>query len=308
METIYISKAKLREFTNRLDGDIFVPQKVEDKFRWQRYPCDFTLEGFRTVFPPKYIFYSPQETLKEKKTNELTIVGIKACDLRGILFLRKIFKEGDFVDPFFRDDILIISADCTYTDETCFCTLLKENPYPEEGYDLNFSEIKEGYLVDIGSDRGRELVNKMEYFFTDADADQVARRDYRRERVKEEIEGKKIEIGKKIETERIADEINKCVSCGACTNICPGCFCFLLDEGKNFEKIRYLDSCQHPGYARVAGGTNPRKKLDKRFLHRVKCKFEYSPERFGSNGCFGCGRCIPACYGKINFKYVLQSL
>jgi len=306
--TRFISKERLKEFIKKLEGEVFIPQKLEDTFRWQRYPTEFTLEGFRTIFPPKYFFYNPQEVLKEKQTNKRTVIGIKACDLRGILFLRKVFKEGDFIDPFFRDDILIISADCTYTEKNCFCTLLNDNPYPEEGYDLNFSELKDGYLVDVGSERGEALVTENEIMFSAVDQQQIIDRDMMRERVKKEIEGKKIEINGNIDEGKIIDYINKCVSCSACTNICPACFCFLLDEKKDFEKVRYWDSCQYPGYARVAGGANPRKKLDKRFIHRIKCKFEYSPVRFDSRGCFACGRCISACYGKINFKDVLQSL
>jgi hypothetical protein len=308
LETKFITNEKLKNFINSLEGEIFIPQKVGDTFHWSKYPSEFTFEGFRTILPPKFFFYSPQEILKEKETPKRTVIGIKACDLRGILFLRKVFKEGDFVDPFFRNDILIISSDCTYTSETCFCTLLGNNPYPEEGFDLNLSKLKDGYLVDIGSDRGRGLVEAKSDLFSLVDPQKTRERDIIRERVKKQIVGKRIEINGDIEPEKIANEINKCVSCGACTNICPGCFCFLLNEAKNLEKVRYWDSCQYPGYARVAGGANPRKKLDKRFVHRIKCKFEYSPVRFGLISCFGCGRCIPACYGGINFKDVLQSL
>ena len=307
METKFISGDKLTGLVSNLEGEVFVPQKEENTFHWKRYPTNFTLEGFRTVLPPKFFFYNPQEILKEKKLNKRAVVGMKACDLRGILFLRKVFKEGNFIDPFFREDVFIISADCTYPDENCFCTLLDDAPYPEEGFDLNLSEIKGGYLVEIGSERGKVFVEKNKELFSDAKPEQIQERNRMREEVRRKIKGKKIEVGN-IKIERIADEIRKCVSCSACTNICPSCFCFLLGEEKDFEKIRFWDSCQYPGYARVAGGANPRKELNKRFLHRIKCKFEYSPIRFGSRGCFACGRCIPACYGKINFKDVLQSL
>lgn len=308
LEIKFISKEKITGLISSLEGEIFITQKREDSFYWQKHPCAFSLEGFRTFLPPKFFFYSPQEKLKEKNIIKRAVVGIKACDLRGILFLRKVFKEGDFTDPFFRDDVFIISSDCTYIHENCFCTLLGDNPYPEEGFDLNLSEVEGGFLVEVGSSKGEALVEGKRALFSPADSERLEERKRRREGVKNQVKGKKIEVSGNIEPERIADEINRCVSCSACTNICPGCFCFLLDDKKNFEKVRFWDSCQYPGYARVAGGANPRRELDKRFIHRIKCKFEYSPVRFGSRGCFGCGRCIPACYGKINFKDVLQSL
>jgi len=308
LETKFISKDKITGLISSLEGEIFVPQKRENSFHWQKYPCAFSLEGFRTSLPPKFFFYSPQEKLIEKNIIKRAVVGIKACDLRGILFLRKVFKEGDFTDPFFRDDVFIISSDCTYIHENCFCTLLGDNPYPEKGFDLNLSEVEGGFLVEIGSRKGKILVEKKQGLFSPASPEQIEESRKRREEVKNQIKGKKIEIEKNIEPEKIADEIKKCVSCSACTNICPSCFCFLLDEQSNFEKVRFLDSCQYCGYARVAGGANPRKELDKRFIYRIKCKFEYSPERFGLRGCFACGRCISACFGGINFKDVLLKL
>lgn len=259
---------------------------------------------------PKYFLYSPSETVKEKEKRERAVVGIKACDLRGMRFLTKVFKEGDFVDPFFRDDVSMISADCTYSDETCFCTLLGDHPYPEseEGFDLNMSELEEGYLIEVGSDKGRELLERNQELLSNADPGQLEERDRMRGRVEQEIAGERIEIKGRTEPDEVRDEIRKCVSCGACTNICPGCFCFLLQEKKGFERVRFWDSCQYPGYARVAGGGNPHKVLDHRFMHRVRCKFEYSPRRYDSRGCFACGRCTSACIGGIDFKYVLQSL
>ncbi|OYD15711.1 hypothetical protein CH333_05140 [candidate division WOR-3 bacterium JGI_Cruoil_03_44_89] len=308
LEIKFISKEKITGLISSLEGEVFITQKREDSFYWQKHPCAFSLEGFRTFLPPKFFFYSPQEKLKEKNIIKRAVVGIKACDLRGLLFLKKVFREGDFVDPFFRDDVFIISADCTYPGGNCFCTLLGDNPYPEEGFDLNLSEVEGGFLVEMGSSRGEALVEVKRALFSPADSEKVEERKRRREAIKEQISGEKIEIEKNIERAEIVEEIKKCVSCGACTNICPSCFCFLLGEGENFEKVRFWDSCQYPGYARVAGGANPRKELDKRFIYRLKCKFEYSPERFGLRGCFGCGRCISACLGGINFRDVLLKL
>lgn len=315
METKFISKEKIKLFIDSIEGEIFLPSKIDNYFSWSRYNRDdFSFEGFRPYLSPKFFFYSPCEILKERKTVKRAVIGIKACDLKGILFLKKVFKEGEFIDPFFRDDVLIVSSDCTYIHENCFCSLLGDNPYPEEGFDLNLSEIKEGstsgngFVVEIGSDRGKKLIEENTELFSPADSNKLEQREHIRNKVRQEIKGEKIELAKITNPEKIADEIKKCVSCASCTNVCPSCFCFLLGEKEGFEKVRFWDSCQYPGYARVAGGVNPRKELNNRFINRIKCKFEYSPERFGSRGCFGCGRCIGACYGGIDFKNVLQSL
>lgn len=302
----FIGRDELRELIERI-GNVYLPQKKDEHFNWEKYPCNFSLEGFRTVIPPKFFFYPPQETLVETKKEKLTIVGIKACDLRAIKFLRKVFKEGDFIDPFFREDIFIISSDCTYVSENCFCGLLGDKPYSEDGFDLNLSEISDGFIVEIGTDRGGELVKTDSDLFADAKDEQLEERRQNREKTLEQIKGKMIETDK-INLKKIEADSEKCVSCSACTMTCPSCFCFILGEQKNFIKTRIWDSCQYPGYARVAGGLNPRKELKRRFLHRLKCKFFYSVERFNSRSCFGCGRCISACFGGINLKDALQPI
>ena len=309
METTFISNDKIKQFIDRIEGDLYVPHKKEDYFQWQKYPSDYSFDGYRTILPPKFLFYSPQEVLVNKKVTKRTVMGIKGCDLRAILFLRKVFKEGDSIDPFFREDNFIISADCSEAGENCFCTLLGDKPYAEQGFDLNISTLDDGFIFEVGSERGKTLIEKNKEFFIDTSSEQLSLRKKMRDKVTKEIKGKKIKLDKKnLSSDAIMDEIKKCVSCSACTNICPSCFCFLLGEKKKLEKVRFWDSCQLPGYARVAGGANPRKELDKRFVHRLQCKFEYSPVRFGSIGCFGCGRCTSSCYGGIDFQKTLSKL
>ena len=102
-----------------------------------------------------------------------------------------------------------------------------------------------------------------------------------------------------------------CIGCGACTHICPTCYCLILnDESKadQFIKQRTFDSCQYNGYARVAGGANPRSTMTKRFRNRYLCKFDYMMHNFEKLGCTGCGRCTQACAGEIDFRKVVHRL
>jgi ferredoxin len=107
------------------------------------------------------------------------------------------------------------------------------------------------------------------------------------------------------------EESRECVGCGACTHICPTCYCLILNDesqGGNFVKVRSYDSCQLHGYARVASGASPRPRVDERFRHRYLCKFVFMKKEFGSLGCTGCGRCIEACPGGIEFRSVVRHL
>jgi ferredoxin len=97
-----------------------------------------------------------------------------------------------------------------------------------------------------------------------------------------------------------------CVSCGACSFICPTCHCFLLIDKENFEKVKNWDVCQFPSFAKVAAGEDPLKKLYDRLKYRYLCKFIYKPDMFKAIACTGCGRCTDTCIGKINKNEVIK--
>jgi ferredoxin len=101
---------------------------------------------------------------------------------------------------------------------------------------------------------------------------------------------------------------SKCVSCGACTTICPTCTCFLLIDKPDFEKVKQMDACQYPGFERVAGGEDALFELPHRFKNRYMCKYVWKPQKFKSLACTGCGRCIEACIGKINKNELFMEL
>ena len=309
---------------------IYAPQEVAGNLAYELLSSenvDKTIYGtYRAVQPLKTFFSLPQE-----KTTEITpqaektiVLGVKNCDLKAILVMDKIFLEGEFVDPFYRarrETALIISSDCYQPRDTCFCTLLDNNPFPETGFDINLCPIDNGFLLEVGSSKGEEFIALIREDLEQATPDLMEKREKKRKETKEKL----AEINAQFATKRpfpfivkeeyaspVWEETAKtCVECGACTNICPSCYCFLLvdtkDEGK-FPKVKFWDSCQHTGFARVAAGINPRAKLYERLRNRYLCKYEYRPENFGIVACTGCGRCVEACQGKIDKREVIKRL
>ncbi|PIP14117.1 MAG: hypothetical protein COX48_02305 [bacterium (Candidatus Stahlbacteria) CG23_combo_of_CG06-09_8_20_14_all_34_7] len=319
MKVKKITNRNLKNFAKKLNAnyEIFYPQKLAEQFVLTKLDSEkeISLEGYRTLIPLKYIFYSPQENLIEKDRKPTIVFGARACDIRGLNLLKKIYLE-DTQDPYYRDDVLIFSADCTSFHSSCFCTLLGDNPWLDNSFDLNFSPIENGYLVDIGSKRGEKFLLDYAEFFEEAKVSHEKERELKRTKIKEQLknhnENKTLNLEKikkaTKENKSIFEEYGRtCVSCSSCTNVCPTCFCFFLSEGDK-NKARYMDSCQFKGFARVAGGANPKEELITRFKNRFNCKFIYRPEAQESLGCTGCGRCIDVCQGKINYKEVLIKL
>ncbi len=60
------------------------------------------------------------------------------------------------------------------------------------------------------------------------------------------------------------------------------------------------------GYARTGGGGNSRPALAQRLENRLRCKFEYSRDRYDLVTCTGCGRCIDACMGRIDMREAIK--
>ena len=328
----YIDRANWENFLGQIlrSYRIYAPQEVYDDLAYQVLTpenVNKTVYGtYRAVQPFKTFFSLPQEKVTEvtPQAERTIVLGVKNCDLKAHSVMDKIFLEGDFVDPFYkkrRETTLIISSDCYQPKDTCFCTLLDNNPFPERDFDLNVSPIDDGFLLEVGSPKGESFIASIREDLKEATSDLMDEREKKRKEAKERL----IEINREFKTRRpflsivkedyaspVWEEVAKtCVECGACTNICPSCYCFLLvdtKDGGKFPKVKFWDSCQHTGFARVAAGINPRAKLYERLRNRYLCKYEYRLENFGIVACTGCGRCVEACPGKIDKREVIKKL
>jgi len=175
--------------------------------------------------------------------------------------------------------------------------------------------------VDIGSEKSKRLIGDRAGFRA-PDETHWQRRQAIREDARKKVKAYNPSIDISRATERIAglhegdnwkplQGVANCVQCGSCTANCPTCVCFLLEDtsqGRAFKKMKVWDSCQYPGYARMAAGASPRPRMFDRYGNRLMCKYQYMVQNFGLKGCTGCGRCIAGCIGKIDKRKVLDEL
>ncbi|MFQ5951928.1 MAG: 4Fe-4S dicluster domain-containing protein [Candidatus Omnitrophota bacterium] len=320
------------------DYRVFVPvKKGEQRFykEYTEFTDDIMIGEVRPFEPLKAFFnqakqivaegYSPEVPHAEDKP--FAVVGVKNCDLKqGFMVQDHVFKDHDYVDPFYvkaREENLIIGADCTCAIDTCYCIAAENQSYPEENFDINLSQVTDGFVVDVGSERGQKLIDKNSSLFGEVKEEAIKERGRQREKVIKEIENNIKEndipykkslkgiIERNWESDIWDDEAKTCVECGACTIICPTCHCFLLYDQKSEERmarLRIWDSCMIKDYARVAGGANPRAKLWMRLRNRFDKKFDFFPKVAEFYACTGCGRCISACPAKIDIRKVLKRL
>ncbi len=335
----YISKDNFYKLLDALrsDYDVFVPIKKSEQRFYKKYDepsDDIAIGGVRAFEPLKAFFSRAREVVAEDFKPEapgaankpLAIVGVKACDLKGMKVHDYVFLDHDYKDPFYaknREENLIIASDCTFAIETCFCLALGLKPYPEEDFDINLSEATGGFIAEIGSPKGENIIKKYHRFFQDTIRQHQDARKSVRERVIREVEGNikkdkvpsqdafKGIVERNFQSDAWKDEAKTCVECGACNTICPTCHCFLLYDRKDKGKMKRLkawDSCMIKDFARVAGGANPRAKLWMRLRNRFEKKFDFFPKVADIYACTGCGRCISACPAKIDIRKVLKRL
>jgi ferredoxin len=217
--------------------------------------------------------------------------------------------------------MFIISSDCTEPANSCFCDVLGGMPFAKNGFDLNVSQVRDQFIIEIGSQRGKDFIEKHSSLFTKTTDKIIAERDENRIETQKQLEQNNAnlkfespvnEIVENSQDSVVYDEEAKtCVECQACTRICPTCHCFYLYDTKQkdyFAKMKMWDSCMRIAYAEVAGGANPRRGLGDRLRHRFMHKFSYFLERYGIDMCVGCGRCVDGEAGEVDIRKVLEKL
>jgi hypothetical protein len=287
-----------------------------------------TIEPTRTFFTPakeEICSYFEEET-KKPKEKPLALCGIKNCDLFSLKIQDFVFLGGNEPDPLYeerRENALIISSDCTSFKEVCFCKAFDINPHVSEGFDINLSPLNDGYLVDVGSEKAKKIIESIKDILTPATAGQLSAREAKRDSVIKRLQGhlSHHKIPKKDTLQDIVlsgynsqvwqEQVLTCVECAGCVFMCDTCHCFLLTDERSVEnakRLRIWDGCMFKNFAKVAGGANPLKMRYMRLRNRYLKKFDFFIDNLGIQACCGCGRCIEVCPGKIDIRYILRKL
>jgi len=267
----------------------------------------------------------PMPEAAPEPMRERIVFGVKNCDLSSLNVFDYVFLHGVCEDPYYaeaREKTILVSTDCSGQLDVCFCTAVGEQPYAEEGFDINIAATPDGYVIEAGTARGGQLLKSAEQHLEPAGfallevlAQQRARRN--RELVAHsEAHGLKpgadlqSAVEGAFEADLWGDFATDCVECGACNFICCTCHCFLLADGVDEHGIparsKLWDACLYSAFARTAGGGNPRPLRAERLRNRFDKKFSFFPQVLGRYACDGCGRCTEACIANIDIRDVLR--
>ncbi len=302
--------------------DLFAPVRLAEEVSVCRKidrPEEADLTQPNPQKPAKDVFFPQSEVMfryeqvgresrimsMEEVKRERILLGARPCDIAAISLIEKVFAGSDSKDVYFlekRRKTMIIGLGCNDPRSTCFCSSAGGHPFSRIGSDLFLVDLGETYLVEVLTERGRNLQNSP--YLKDANSEDLLLAKELEEKASEKL-GPQVPIdGIERRLDLMAespfwDRVHEgCVGCRICTYLCPTCHCFdITDEGdsKKGQRVRHWDSCLSPLYSLETSGHNPRPTTRERTRQRLMHKFNYFPKNFGQVACVGCGRCIVYC-------------
>jgi len=338
-EAKYISNDKLTAWLDELAGKmrVLAPTRQGDAVVFAPYGPDHSLElAQEATAPPKSAVFPASEDLLRYDyrknpenlgqvevellptiTPEPTLVfGSRPCGVRGFLIFDRVYDGATYKDPYYlarREATLFATVACEKAENACFCHSVGSAPGDATGSDVLLTPVAEGYVVEAVSERGTQLLDSA---LLDVAGDRAAAAQTLREQALQAM-GEPQDFGpaqqKLLE---IFDDMGfwedvsaKCISCGACTYLCPTCYCFnITDEntGLTGRRVRSWDNCMSFQFTMEASGHNPRPTKAHRLKNRVGHKFSYYPALHeGIIACCGCGRCIKSCPVSVDIREIV---
>ena len=281
-------------------------------------PREFLLPRTEIIFEIKSAKENRMIPREDRKKR--VFYGVRPCDIAALVLMRKFFLEG-FADILYRqklDNSIFISLAC---NERCsnlaFCNQIDSGPIAKAGFDLQLLPLDSGFLVEAGTNKGKQIISRNKKLFLRATALQEKEpkaklKDFPGEAKIDYKKLAKIMQADKIKTSVWEDIGTRCVVCSGCITLCPTCSCFSIADRLRNDKgvrMRYCDGCPYAGFTRMAGGATPFPEHKDHIRRFFEHKLNVDVQRYKRPSCVGCARCIRTCPGNISiYKFIQEAL
>ena len=279
-----------------------------------------------TLLPPKKYFFPQRETLftydlsdgfsakNPEEIKPLIIIGVHPYDIVALLHMDEIFRETKADSIYFnkRESSIIIGVNILKMSNYNFSSAMGAATV-DYGYDLMLTDLGNRYAINVGSQKGEDLLSKYAKNVTAALARDVQIAGQKKREIMDHSE-QELKFSPELIPELLKDSYGKsgfwekhsekCLACGSCVLVCPTCYCFDVKDNPDLslehgERIRTWDGCLLEDFAKIASGENFRATRPTRYRHRYFKKGKYLFDRFGFVSCVGCGRCSSNCLPDI---------
>ncbi len=326
MAAVVLGKEEFSAFLAELAKEhaLYAPVDVDGRTRFARVssPDQVRLDGRGSTVPPKELFLPSRETLYELAGDEITdevpeeprvVLGIRPCDARALAILDGVFDSKDVKDPYYvarRRNTALVALACNEPRATCFCAAVGGDPFGEDGSDVLLIDLGDAYEMKPLTDKGKELLKGVKG--SKPKAGKKAHAAARKKAALEfDLNGVAEKLASMFDSPAWADVSAKCLGCGACSYLCPTCYCFDMTDERTpsgSRKVRTWDCCMFSNFTLHASGHNPRPTNVERFRQKIMHKYSYHPERHGVLACVGCGRCVRNCPAGVDVREVVRAL
>ncbi len=246
------------------------------------------------------------------------IFGMHACDINALNKLDKVLLGSHYPMPYYaakRRNMFIIGVDCQ-PQPYCFCRSMGSDT-ALHGFDIFLTDLGDHYFVEILSDTAYNFIKQI----TDKEPAEEDHAHYmkaaseKNRKFTARIDN--TDLTKILDMEFQSEVWKKwgdqCLSCGTCSNVCPTCYCYGVDESVHLDlsraqKTKFLYSCNLIDFAEVAGGHNFRPERHTRLKYRYYHKHRGFVEAYEESLCVGCGRCGESCLAGITVPEVIASV
>lgn len=322
--TKFISKKDLLSWVEKLKSsrEVAAPVRVKDLvlFRKLDRADEIAFDFDNTNMSPKEFYFPPSEVLFMANRSdgsvelvpttidrETVILLMRPCDAKGMAALSKPYLD-DPTDAMFAQHLeknIIVGLACTKACPECFCTSMGTGPDDASCVDILLTPAEDGFIVNIVTEKGKRIAAEAALVDKDIKAPPPPK--------PAEVPAKDVNVKLRENFDdpywgRLAD---RCIHCNMCSYVCPTCYCFDVrdyNQGGKIERVRTWESCQAPGFTKIAGGHDPRANKGSRLRQRFAHKLLYFPEQFGTQHCIGCGRCVRACPVNIDIREIIRDV
>ena len=320
------------------DKDLFLPVKVsgQTNFRVWNEETEVDLDTLKTVKSPKDAFFPQSENLytvekegkkmkilpEQLKEKDFVVFGMKACDIKGVEVLDKVFL-ADPVDSFYaarREHGIIVAMACHEPEESCFCKVFGIDAADPKADVATW--MMDGFLYwKALTEKGERLTREVASLLEDTDTEEQVKVEVEKGNIRKiiemlpysnlSLEGWNGEaLSEKFDSPVWEELYKPCLACGTCTFVCPTCQCYDIkdyDTGHGIKRYRCWDSCMYSDFTMMAHGNNRTSQMQ-RYRQRFMHKLVYFPaNNDGMYSCVGCGRCVEKCPASLNIVKVIKS-
>ena len=317
-------------------NELYVPCNINGSVNFAAWDEDaqVDLDTLKTVKSPKDAFFPQSETLysckkdgkklnitpEELQNKDFVVFGMKACDVRGLAVLDKVFLV-DPVDSYYkarREHGIIVSLACSQPEEACFCNVFGIDAASPEG-DVQVYMIGDELYWNAVTDKGEKLTEQVKSLLEDSDSAKVEEEKASIKSIVERLPYSNLSLDGWGSDAVLLDKFNSpiweelykpCLACGTCTFVCPTCQCYDIKDyntGNGVQRYRCWDSCMYSDFTMMAHGNNRTSQMQ-RYRQRFMHKLVYYPQNNdGMFSCVGCGRCVDKCPTGLNIVKVIKA-